>query len=240
MMDDGITLWRQVADDIRSEIVGGVIEGRLSSETDLAARYQVNRHTIRRALAALNTDGLLRTERGRGTFINPISPKIAYPIGTRARFSENMAKQSLEASGRLVNSTLLKASPTLAVQLDVQRGDSLHCLEHLSVVNGTPISRSMSYFSAHRFPNIIADYAETGSITKALHRHAIEDYKRLRTNITAERASKEDFTHLHCTSDSIIVVSKAIDVDGSGKPIQAIETRFLADRIELIFEATIL
>src|SRR5919107_523901 len=67
---EGITRWRRVADDIRSHIGDGIISDVLPSELELAARYGVNRHTVRRAIAALTADGLLRVERGRGTFVN--------------------------------------------------------------------------------------------------------------------------------------------------------------------------
>ena len=59
----------QVAEDLRADINAGAITGRLPSEHELAAQYGVSRVTVRRAVAVLTSDGLLRTLRGRGTFV---------------------------------------------------------------------------------------------------------------------------------------------------------------------------
>lgn len=233
--DDGISRWRRVADGIRSAIADGTIVDQLPPEMELAAEFGVNRHTVRRAISVLSSDGLLRAERGRGTFVNAAQTRIVYPIGTRARFSENIARQSLEPSGRLIHAQIVAADVTQAKLFGCGPGSPLHRLEHLAVADGIPISRSVSLFSADRFPGIITAYAETGSITKALQREGLEDYRRKETRLTADRASSRDIELLNCAADGIVLVSKAIDTDVDLKPIQSIVTRFLADRMELVF-----
>ncbi|MBO1908617.1 phosphonate metabolism transcriptional regulator PhnF [Microvirga sp. 3-52] len=231
---DGVTRWRRVADDIRGNIGDGIISDALPSELELAARYGVNRHTVRRAIAALTADGLLRVERGRGTFVNNKPQRIVYPIGSRTRFSENMLKQSLEPSGRLINSDYVLSDSVMAALLECRVGTRLHRLDSLSVADGIPLSRSTSYFSAERFPGIIDAYAETGSITEALRREGVVDYRRRETRLTAERVSAKDAELLSCAADAIVLISKAIDVDLEGQPVQFIRTKFLADRVELV------
>ncbi|WP_188410440.1 phosphonate metabolism transcriptional regulator PhnF [Agaricicola taiwanensis] len=236
--DDGISRWRRVADGIREWVRDGSITDQLPPEVELAARFGVNRHTVRRAIAALTAEGLLRAERGRGTFLNAVAPRIIYPVGERARFSESMVQQSLEPRGRLIKAERVAAKSSVAALLDCRPGTPLHRLERLAVVEGMPLSRSTSYFVAERFPDIISAYAETGSVTEALRRHGVTDYRRRETRITATRISAGDAEYLNCTSDSIVLVSNAIDVDLEGKPVQAIRTRFLADRMELVFAAS--
>ncbi|HUO00134.1 MAG TPA: GntR family transcriptional regulator, partial [Bradyrhizobium sp.] len=65
MNASGISLWRQVGETLLQEIDQGVLSPgeRLPTDADLAARFQVNRHTVRRALAHLQNEGLLRVER---------------------------------------------------------------------------------------------------------------------------------------------------------------------------------
>jgi GntR family phosphonate transport system transcriptional regulator len=236
--EDGISLWRRVADGIRSAIAEGTITDRLPPETELAVEFGVNRHTVRRAISVLSADGLLRAERGRGTFVNAVQTRIVYPIGARARFSENIARQSLEPSGRLIHAEIVAADTSQAKLLSCATGSPLHRLEHLAVADGVPVSRSVSLFSATRFPGIITAYADTGSITRALQREGLEDYRRKETRLTAERVSSRDTELLNCAPDSIVLVSKAIDTDVELNPIQSIVTRFLADRMELVFSNT--
>jgi GntR family phosphonate transport system transcriptional regulator len=122
--------------------------------------------------------------------------------------------------------------------LECRVGTRLHRLDSLSVANGVPLSRSTSYFSAERFPGIIEAYAETGSITEALRREGVVDYRRRETRLTAERVSAKDAELLSCAADAVVLISKAIDVDLEERPVQFIRTKFLADRVELVMLQT--
>ena len=60
----GIAVWRQIgeslADDIRNKLY--LAGEQLPSEPELAAKFAVNRHTIRRAMGELEQSGLVRIE----------------------------------------------------------------------------------------------------------------------------------------------------------------------------------
>ncbi|URN13632.1 GntR family transcriptional regulator [Streptomyces radiopugnans] len=61
----------QISEHIRLRIAGGEWPPhyRLKSEPELAQEFGVSRGTVRRALATLIEEGLLRQVRGRGTFV---------------------------------------------------------------------------------------------------------------------------------------------------------------------------
>ena len=67
----GVALWRQVADGIERAIANGRFAAgeKLPGEMEIAEAYRVNRHTVRRALAALAERGLVRAERGSRTSV---------------------------------------------------------------------------------------------------------------------------------------------------------------------------
>lgn len=50
----GVALWRQIAGELEREITAGAHPpgARLPPEAELAARFSVNRHTLRRAMEA--------------------------------------------------------------------------------------------------------------------------------------------------------------------------------------------
>ena len=52
----------------RSEIENWAENHRLPSEFDLMDLFQVSRNTVRQALSELQQEGLLKRERGRGTY----------------------------------------------------------------------------------------------------------------------------------------------------------------------------
>jgi GntR family phosphonate transport system transcriptional regulator len=102
-------LWRAIADALRADIAAGrrAPGARLPTEADLAARFAVNRHTVRRALAALAEEGLVRSRRGAGAFV--AARPTDYRLGRRVRFREN-----LEAQGRIPHRKVLGLSSRAA------------------------------------------------------------------------------------------------------------------------------
>src|SRR5690606_36967385 len=142
--DDGITRWRRVADAIRAAVADGTMSERIPTERELAERFGVNRHTVRRAIAALAAENLLRAERGRGPCVNRQAPRLAYPVGSRTRFSENVARQSREPGGRLIRADRVRADSGLAEALECRIGGALHRLETLRIADGVPLSVATS------------------------------------------------------------------------------------------------
>ena len=105
----GVALWRQVADGIERSIAGGafVAGEKLPGETEIAETYRVNRHTVRRALSTLAERGIVRAERGSGTYVE--TARLAYPLRSRTRFSEIVG-----AGGREPRAQLISASDEIA------------------------------------------------------------------------------------------------------------------------------
>lgn len=235
-LDEGVTRWRRVADAIRHEIGGAAAGDQLPPEAELAARHGVNRHTVRRAVQTLAAEGLLRTERGRGTFVAAAPPRLVYPIGPRTRFSENVSAGGRTPGGRLIRAERIAADHATSRLLTCAPGAPLHRLETLHVANGVPLSVSTCLFPAERFPGIVQHYAETGSITEALRMEGLADYRRRETRVTAERIHPADAEHLAAAADAIVLVSSAVDVDEAGRPVQAMRTRFHAERTELVLQ----
>ena len=68
-----VVIWQRIAEVLTAEISsGGFPPGaRLPTETALAERFGVNRHTLRQAIGALSTAGLVSVKHGRGTFVRP-------------------------------------------------------------------------------------------------------------------------------------------------------------------------
>lgn len=79
-------LYRQVAQRVRSEIDAGRYKpgDMLPSESKLSEYYRVSRQTVRQAIAVLSSEGLIETERGRGTFVRSAPLRLAF-----SRFSRD-------------------------------------------------------------------------------------------------------------------------------------------------------
>lgn len=232
----GVALWRQIAERLKADIRAGVWaeDEKLPAENDLAGRFGVNRHTIRRAVAELSAQGLLRARQGHGTFV--ASAPISYPINERTRFSEIVSAQAREPGGRLIASTQEIAPPWLVEKMGLSAGEPVHRLETLHVADGIPVSLSTSWFPARRFPGLVSRYAETGSVTKALVGEGLTDYRRKRTDVSARPAEADEARWLQLSPDAPVLVTDVTNVDAEGRTIQVARTRFAADRIVLNIE----
>ncbi|GGB39323.1 phosphonate metabolism transcriptional regulator PhnF [Roseibium aquae] len=232
----GIAVWRQIGEWLKGEIASGTFKQgtRLPTESDIAAQFGVNRHTVRRAIAALASEGIVRADQGRGTYV--AAAPLSYPIGPRTRFSEIVSGQAKAPSGRLIGSRTEAANAFLAAKLDVPVGTLLIRLEALRVADGIPIIVATSWFEQARMPNLVTDYAETGSITAALTAAGITDYQRKGNQITAELVDPQDARHLNVPIGQPVLVVESVNIDKKGQPVQFTQARMAADRIQLIVE----
>jgi GntR family transcriptional regulator len=73
----GVPIYRQLVDQIRSQIAGGrlVAGDFLPSVRKVAADMQINVMTVSKAYSLLERDGLLELVRGQGMRIAPTRPK---------------------------------------------------------------------------------------------------------------------------------------------------------------------
>lgn len=232
----GVAVWRQVAEDIQGEIARGRLSvgERLPTEMELADRYKVNRHTVRRAIAMLASDGYLEAERGRGTFVS--RRPIAYPITAQTRFSDIVSAQDLQPGGRLIGSSVEPAQGVVAEKLGVKADEPLIRLETLRVVEGRPVVIGTGWFVAAMVPSLVADYAETGSITKALAKAGFEDYRRQSSWVSASVAEGGDCGYLQLEPGDPLLVVDSVNVTADGRPLQYSHARFSGKAVQLVVE----
>jgi GntR family phosphonate transport system transcriptional regulator len=232
----GVALWRQVADGIER----GIAEGRfpagekLPGETEIAETYRVNRHTVRRALAALAERGLVRAERGSGTYVE--APRLAYPLHARTRFSEIVGAGGREPRGQLIAASEEPATRELARQLGLKSGAPLVRVEALRFADRTPIAVSTSWLSAERFPDAGNVFAKVRSMTALLAHYGIRDYRRSSTHITAAIAEATDAARLDLALGRPVLVVDSTDTDADGIPVVTKRSRFAAERVTFEIE----
>jgi GntR family phosphonate transport system transcriptional regulator len=234
--DSGVALWRKVADSIERGIADGHYAAgeKLPGEVEIAQAHRVNRHTVRRALAALAERGLVRAERGSGTYVE--TSRIAYPLRSRTRFSEIVGAGGHEPRGRMLAASREAATKDLARQLDLPSGAPLIRIEGLRLADRAPICVGTTWCSADRFPEADALYRRFGSMTKVLAHCGIHDYRRVSTRITAAIADVGDAARLDLGIGRPVLIVEALDVDGNGRPLLALRSRFAAERVEFVVE----
>ncbi|MBV2144552.1 phosphonate metabolism transcriptional regulator PhnF [Falsochrobactrum sp. TDYN1] len=236
--NSGVAIWRQIADEIRSDIMAGKLQpgARMPAEMELAERFGVNRHTVRSAIAALTQEGVLRAEQGRGTFVAN-ARRLTYRIERRTRISQALAMQVSETKGILLGSSIEAATAEIAQNLAIDEGARVTRLETMHSADGHPISIATHWIDAERFPTIAEDYTVNASMTLAFKAADLNDYFRKSTIISAHHAAPGDLRYLKLSPGAIVLTARAINIDAQGRPVQYSLTRFSADRMELSIES---
>ena len=234
----GVSLWRQIKEQIADDIAGGVIApgSRLPTEHDLANRFVVNRHTVRRAMKALEQEGLIRIEQGRGTFVH--EHVIDYPVRRRTRFSENIMAQRRQPGGWVLLSERIPATADVAEALDLTVGAPVFLIRTIGEADGRPINVADHYVCARRFPEIIPAFEESRSISKALAQFGLTDYFRKVTRVTARMPDADEAQLLSQPQNRPLLIAESVNVDNEGRPVEFTMTRFAGDRVQLLFEPT--
>ena len=140
-----LPLWAQLLADLRDRLDAGEFADAFPTDLELTSSYGVSRHTAREAVRRLQAEGVVRRERGRGTFVR--SPTFEQPTG--AIYS---LFRSIEAQGLEQRSTVLDASVVtdaeVAEQLDLPAGAELVRLERLRSADGQPLAHDTVWLPA--------------------------------------------------------------------------------------------
>jgi GntR family phosphonate transport system transcriptional regulator len=230
-------LWTSIAATLRAEIGRGHYRpgDKLPTEAELAARFGVNRHTVRRALADLAAAGLAHPRRGAGVFV--AARPMDYPLGRRVRFHQNLAALGLPAAREVLRLETRHGDGRECAALGLAEGAPLHVFECVSLADGVPVALAASVFPAERLPGLLERLADSPAITQALAAEGVADYTRASTRITAKRASATQAAALRLAEGAPILRTEAVNVDAAGRPVEFGRTWFAGYRVALTVTA---
>jgi GntR family phosphonate transport system transcriptional regulator len=226
-------LWQAIAATLQAEIRAGHYRpgDKLPTEAELAARFGVNRHTVRQSLAALSDQGLVLARRGAGVFV--VARPTDYRLGERVRFHQNVLAAGQTPSRRISRAETRPADRDEGQMLRLQPGEPVHVVEGVSLADGQPLAAFRSVFPAARFPGLCEAVAAEGSITRALATLGLTDYTRKETRLTAQLADPVLALALQVKPGTAVLRSVALNIDAVGKPVEYGTTWFAGERVTL-------
>ena len=226
-------VWSAIADTLRDELARGLYApgDRLPTEAEFSRRFGVNRHTLRRALAALADEGLVHARRGAGVFV--AARPTEYPLGRRVRFHQNLIASGRSPSRRITRLETRAAAADEAEALRLRAGDEVHVIEGISLADGQPIAVFRSVFPGLRFAGLLAAMEGQTSVTAAMAACGVSDYTRAETRLTARLADPVLALALQVPPGAPLLRSVAVNVDSAGVPVEQGTTWFAGDRVTL-------
>jgi GntR family phosphonate transport system transcriptional regulator len=229
-------LWKEIAETLQAEIGRGHFPSgsRLPTEAELAARFGVNRHTVRHALADLAGQGLVHPRRGAGVFVT--GRVTDYPLGRRVRFHQAISAQGQTPAREITRIETRPGDAEEAEALGLAPGAPVHVIEGISRADGQPLAAFRSVFPAERLPGLPEALRTQASITAALAACGVADYTRASTRLTAKAAKPILALHLRLPEGAPVLRTVAINIDAAGRPVEYGTTWFAGDRVTLTVE----
>lgn len=135
----------QLRDLIREKIEEGEFKyGELiPSEREFSAKYGLNRMTVRNAISALVSEGLLKKVHGKGTFVT--KPKIGNDLYKLQGFGQMLLDKGIKPSTKLVYSGKRQAGYKYASIFGIKEEDYIYRIVRLRLGDNEPISLEDTY-----------------------------------------------------------------------------------------------
>lgn len=169
--DSASPLYRQLMHRIRADIASGVypVHSRIPSEAELGQTYQVSRVTVRKALAELTREGLLRRMQGKGTYVS--APRLKTSLRDVTSFHEACLMMGCTPGTKVISSQIIHAEEIQREALNLQ-GDEAVEIVRLRLADDIPVMIETNCFSA-KYAYLLSEKL-TGSLYHLLSQQGVE------------------------------------------------------------------
>ena len=224
--------WETIAAELRSDITQGRLRPgeRLPNEAMLAARFAVNRHTLRQAVQALVRDGFVRVAHGSGTYVRELV--LDYALQRRTRLSQSLAAVGESAQRELMAHERTRGGEW-ARDLGQTASAPVQLLYTRASVRGRPVSLCSAAYPMPRLAGMVEAFEATGSITGALKQLGVADYTRARSVVSCRLPTPAEADALARPATQPVLVVRYVNVDAHGVPVEAGCTLFASDAVQL-------
>ncbi len=210
---------------------------RLHSEPFLSKYYAVSRATVRQALHALEEQGLIRKEKGRGAFVNRTSSG-----SWLLQWAGGLFEDELTRRGVIVESTVLRACverlPDWAADvLQLGRGAEGVTLERLRRVDGELALYAVNHLPVE-FAAVLPEIrkSSTASLYWTLRKHYGVEVASSSRMLEAVAASPSLARHLVVPRRFPLVYIESVTRDAAAKPIDCYRSWMRTDRLRIAVE----
>jgi GntR family transcriptional regulator len=234
-----IPLYAQVVDALRAHIESGDVQPQqqLPGEAELCSIFGVSRTVIRQALAALEKDGFIVKEKGKGTFIS--TPKLPERwFQTLTGFHRHYAQQGYHPHSKVLKQELVPAPAHIADKLHIKADEDAILIDRLRFVGDDPIALATSYFPYRLFPKLVqANLAEQSVYGYLEAEYGIEMARGHRTfEAVAARPSEAALLEVAVGAPTLLLESVTYLVDGT--PFEYFKALHRGDRSRFELEVS--
>lgn len=191
-MESDIPLYSQLVNIIKRSISAGTLSAGalLPSETELCRAFGVSRSTVRQAIGALESEGLVTRKQGRGTFVS--EPKMRRRAENVYSFTSEISAMGLTPSSTILEYEIVFPTPEIAGVLEMGNHlTQVYRFTRVRNVDGHPLILEVSYYPTYIYPKLTREILETHSFYSLLYEEGIVPFSALDTYETVAMSPAE-------------------------------------------------
>lgn len=218
---------------LRDEIAAGVHApgAALPGELRLAATHGVSRVTVRRALEALEADGLIERRAGSGTRVRPAGGAGAFAADV-ATLMPQLERMGQETTARLLSFAYVAPPPQVAAALGLAAADRVQRAVRVRAAAGRPFS----HLTTHVPEAIAQGYSEADLATTPLFRLLERSGVRIdhaTQTVSATLAAPEVAEALEVVPGAALIALSRVVFDAEGRGVEHLSALYRPDRFRL-------
>ncbi len=230
--DNGQPIYRQLADALEDIIAKYYQLGDyLPSENELAMRFQVNRHTVRRAMDDLVAAGLIVRKQGKGALV--INNYIEYSLA-QGKFTATLDKLRKKSESEVVSNDVISCNSKIADYFGIEEGQPIIFIETLRHVDDQPMSLITHYLNPKYVSDIDQNY-KSGSLHQCIKENYSIELLRNSAVISAVMPTHDDAFYLKSAlSQPLLRVKSFNGIKSSPQEIVEVSvSRSRSDRFQI-------
>lgn len=225
----------RIVDDIEERGLGP--DDRLPGDHELCEMYDVSRTVVRQALRELEFEGVIRREKGRGTFVADRRTSRGFGHALLGTF-EDIQTAGRQQESIVLRRELVDASPVVARDLRLRDPERVVEIERLRLVDGEPWAITRTQLPRDVGEQLLDVELRNVSIYGVLEREFGVQFERAERTVEAELADARASAALGLPVGAAVLVMRSVSFDPTGRPIERFTGVHRGDRSRLDIEVS--
>ena len=209
---------------------------QLPSEVELAKMCDVTRTTVRQAIMELAALGLLRKEKGTGTFVTAPAPaELRQKLAHISSTTDLMQDSGITQSSKVLEKGIVNADDKIAKALFLGTDKKVVLVRRVRIGDGTPYVYEESYLPYDLFRGIL-DEDLTGSMYKIISEQFNVVLARCTQTISAVNLKADIAAILELPENSAGIYMESLTFDENSIPLELLFSYLRGDTYKLEIE----
>ena len=209
---------------------------KLPSEVELSQVCGVNRNTLRQAISELAAIGLLRKEKGTGTFVASRAPvELRHKLERILSFTDLMHASGVEEKTKILSKRVETAGEDIANALFLGPSKKVIVVRRVRAGDGIPLIYEESHLPRDIFDGI-QDMNLAGSMYKIMTDHFKASLSRSTQTISAVNLNENIASILELPKNAAGIFIESLTFDENSIPIELLYSYHRGDKYKLEIE----